>query len=48
MMDPPKRKTLNVADPHYSQCGRPTCEGELCNSLRSGPTSDGNVSYEKP
>ena len=27
MADPPDRKILNVADPHFSQCGRPTCEG---------------------
>ena len=26
--DPPKRKILNVADPHFSQCGGSTCEGE--------------------
>ena len=26
--DPPERETLNVADPHFSQCGGPTCEEE--------------------
>ena len=44
--DPPEREILNVADPHLSQCGGPSCEGKQCNSLCSGRTSDGNVSYE--
>ena len=26
--DLPEREILNVADPHFSQCGGPTCEGE--------------------
>ena len=42
--DPPERKILNVADQHFSQCGRPACEGEQCDALCGRPTSDGNVS----
>ena len=26
--DPPERKFINVANPHLSECGVPTCEGE--------------------
>ena len=26
--DPPERKILNVVDPHFPQCGGPTCERE--------------------
>ena len=46
--DPPEMEILNVADPHFSQYGGPTCEGEKCDSLCDGPTSDGNVSNESP
>ena len=42
--DPPEREILNVADPHFSQCGGPTCEGEQCDALCGRPISDGNVS----
>ena len=31
--DPLERETLNVADPHLSQCGGRTCEGEQCDAL---------------
>ena len=27
MADPVEKKMLNVADPHFSQCGGPLCEG---------------------
>ena len=37
---PPEKEILNVADPHFSQCGRHTCEGEQGDSLCGGPTSD--------
>ena len=42
--DPPEREILNVVDSHFSQCGRPTCEGEQRDALFGRPTSDGNVS----
>ena len=29
-------------DLHFSQCVEPTCEGEQCNSLCGGPTSEKN------
>ena len=45
VVGPPKRVMLNVADLHFSQCGGFTCEEE-CNSLRGGPTSEGNESYK--
>ena len=48
MADTTERTILNVAHPHFSQCGGPTFEGEKCNSLYGGPTCDGNVSYERP
>ena len=48
MVDPPEREIVNVADPHSSQYGGPTCEGGKCDSLCDGPTSDGNVSNESP
>ena len=41
--DPPEREILNVADPHFSQCGGPTCEGEQCDAMCGRPTNDGNV-----
>ena len=44
--DPPEKEILNVADPHFSQCGGSTYEGKQCNSLCGGPTSEGNVRYE--
>ena len=35
--NPPKKKILNVVDPHFSQCGGPTCEGEQGDSLCGEP-----------
>ena len=46
--EPSEMEILNVADPHFSQCGGPTCEGDQCDSLCGGPTSNGNVTYEYP
>ena len=43
--NPSERKMLNVAEPHFSQGGGPIYEGEQCDSLCGGPTSDGNGSY---
>ena len=42
MMDPPDREMINVVDSYFLQCGRPICEGELCNSLCGGSTGEGN------
>ena len=38
--DPPESEILNVADPHLSQCGGLTCEGEQCDALCGRPTSE--------
>ena len=35
--DPPEKEILNVADPHFLQCGGPRCEGEQCDSLCNDP-----------
>ena len=43
MADLPEREILNMVDAHFSQCGGPTCEEELCDALCGTPTTDGNV-----
>ena len=44
MADPSEREILNMVDPHFSQCGGPTCEGKQCDALCGRPKSDRNVS----
>ena len=46
--DQAEMEILNVAGPHFSQCGGATCEGDQCDSLCGGPTSNGNLTYEYP